>query len=894
MAKGHNPHIEFGFGLWLRMARRFRVGVIAFWCVMAALGLWLSLSLLGVNTDTSDMIDERAPYRLAQAEFEAAFPGLNDQILLIIQSDSPDGLSIYSQELTQALSQSDQVREVSHPPSDPFFQKNGLLYLETDALEDQLAQLSEAAPLIERLSQSPTNQTLFETLIQLVERGEGNETANGLLLGVADTLAANIDGRRQALSWQRAFEQQEGEQGEQTEQDGQAELYQTVITLDPILDHTRVRAAAPIQELIEQLTGQDSGQVSERTQVKAEVFVTGNPVLRADELNSVSEGIGLAFLISFIIVGVVLLFALRSPLLVFFVLLSLIISILITSGLAALIYGELNLVSVAFTVLMVGLGVDFAIHLLMHLQSKRDAGLSVPAALYRTSRGVGTALVLTAPSTALAFLAFVPTQFVGISQLGVVAAIGVIIAFLVATSLLTAIFSYLPLKAKKPEGDEKTGQNIRATNQISLQPAHRNYLAIAVIVLGLGALSLMPRAQFDADPMALRDQNAASVKAFDLLFDSPETVPYRLSVLTESNAENNDEIQSLAAQLNALDSVDSVRGLQDFIPEDQYDKLDLISYAAIGLEFALSENVIPSSPIEDPAAHLQSAQHLQNALMGRDDRVARRLNAALTPWIEAVKTRPALWNMSEQDMFLYWPYQQARLRAQISADVVGIDDLPEGITRRYRSANNLERLEILPANDVRDADLRRDFVTQVTRAAPKATGSARSVQDAGDIVQASMVRAIIVALLAVAILLYYVVRNIKLVLIMLAPLMLAAVLTTATGILLSLPYNFANVIVLPLLIGIGVDSSLHLALQNRKGHKTALKTVSAFDNITPRAVIFSAVTTIASFGSLSFSAHRGTASMGLLLMIAIVWVLICTLLVTPALLDWTSRKRDKS
>ena len=154
-----------------------------------------------------------------------------------------------------------------------------------------------------------------------------------------------------------------------------------------------------------------------------------------------------------------------------------------------------------------------------------------------------------------------------------------------------------------------------------------------------------------------------------------------------------------------------------------------------------------------------------------------------------------------------------------------------------------------------------------------------------------MIQAIITALITVSILLYLVVRNVRLVIIMLIPLLLAGVLTTATGVLINLPYNFANVIVLPLLIGIGVDSSLHLALQAKAGAPAPQKR-SIFENVTARAVVFSAVTTIASFGSLSFSAHRGTSSMGILLMIAIIWVLICTLYVTPALLQWTSQKRD--
>jgi len=710
-----------------------------------------------------------------------------------------------------------------------------MLYLETDELEDQLSQLTEAAPLIERLTLSPKSGTLFEALAQVTEQETPPENADALLQAVGQTLEANIKGQSQPLSWQSAFS------------DTDTELHQTVIAIDPVLDHTRVRPAATVQEQIDQVVV----QTSKHTNINADVFVTGDPVLRSDELKSVSQGIGLAFLISFVVVGAILLIGLRSPLLVVFVLLSLIISILITSGIAALIYGQLNLVSVAFTVLMVGLGVDFAIHILMTLQSKRQAGLSVPAAFYRTSRGIGTALVLTAPSTALAFLAFVPTKFVGISQLGVVAAIGVTIAFCVATSLLTAIFSYLPSKTIEPQFSAAPTESPEASHK------RRNGLAFGIILLGLAALALMPRAKFDADPMALRDQSAASVQAFNLLFDKPETVPYRLSLLAESP----EVATALKKDISALSSVDSVRGLLDFIPKDQYDKLDLIDYAAIGLEFALSGEGTPADALENPA------EKLRTSLASAESEAERALEQTLSKWMAAQKSDQSLAARTQEDLFRYWPHQLERLRNQITASEVTLEDLPSGITNR----------------------------SEVKSVAPKVTGSARTVQDAGDIIQTSMLQAVFTALISVSLLLYLVVRNVRLVIIMLIPLILAGILTTATGVLVNLPYNFANVIVLPLLIGIGVDSSLHLALQNKKGqnkNEKALPAKTRTHNVTARAVVFSAVTTIASFGSLSFSAHRGTSSMGLLLMIAISWVLICTLLVTPALLSWFSQKRD--
>ena len=865
MAKTHSPKIDALLWTWLTLARRFRKTIIFLWAGLAILGLWLSISLLGINTDTSDMIHESVPYRVAQAEFEKAFPDLNDQILIIIQSDRADELDIYSSDFAQALRNSDKVSGVSHAASDPFFAKNGLLYLETGALEDQLTQLTEAAPLIERLTLSPKIETLFDTLVQIETRqDEGAESnADALLRGVTKTLEANLSGKAHPFSWRDAFS------GEA------AELNQTIILVDPVLDFSRVRPAAPVQELIDELTR----EISDKTSINANVHVTGNPVLRSDELKSVSQGIGLAFLISFIVVGIILFFALRTPSLVIFILLSLIISILITSGIAALIFGQLNLVSVAFTVLMVGLGVDFAIHLLMHLQHKRHIGLSIPANFYRTSRKIGTALVLTAPSTALAFLAFVPTKFVGISQLGVIASIGVIVAFLVATSLLPAIFSYLPAVSEPAQKLGKTDRKFSLTNK------HRNLLAIGLMVLGLGALALMPQARFDANPMALRDQKAPSVTAFNLLFSDPDTVPYRLSVLTDGP----EEALVITDKLKTAETVGSTRSVNNFIPKDQYDKLDLIDYAAIGLEFALSGD--GTHPTPNP----NSVDNLLESLQGNETEAGRNFVKVLTAWQAAIKTDPNLKARSERDIFLYWPREVERLNAQIFPSEVSLETLPDTLSSRFQAGNGQTRVEILPANDVRNVKHRRDFVTEVSMLLPQATGSARSVQEAGDIIQASVLQALGVALITVSLLLFLVVRNIRLVIIMLVPLLLAGILTTATGVLINLPYNFANVIVLPLLIGIGVDSSLHLALQNKDGAaKENPKKRSLSEHVTPRAVFFSAITTIASFGSLSLSAHRGTASMGLLLMIAIGWVLICTLLVTPTLLDWSSHKRAQN
>lgn len=855
----HSTHIylEAGLWRWMRFAGQHRKIVIGGWLILAIIGLCLAVTRLGINADTSQMISEHVSYRQDEIKFEKAFPDLNEQVLILVRADTADEADIFASQLAEKLrADKAHVKSLYAPAIDPFFQRNGLLYLSVSELETQLAQLTQAAPLIERLSLDPTLPSFFDALTQAAEQED--ESANAVFNALSRTLGEHVNGASTPLSWRSIFV------------DDLTPPYQQLLSIDPVLDQARLRPAAGVQEAIERA----AYQIREETHLTADIYVTGNPVLRSDELQSVSRGIGLAFLISFIMVGILLLWALRSPVLSFFTLLSLIISILITSGLASLIFTELNLVSVAFTVLMIGLGVDFAIHLLLHLRHERAQGKTVSLSTYKSARGIGTALVLTAPSTALAFFAFIPTKFVGISQLGIIAGIGVLIAFLVATSLLPAIFSYLPLPKRKPKHNPKAAKPRR------IRDTQRHSLAIGVIILGLIGVFFLPQARFDADPMSLRNTASPSVTAFNALFDTANTTPYRLSLL----ADNIESAKALSPRLEALESVDNARNLSDFIPEDQADKLELIEYGAIGLEFALSGEgeAAPISP--------NVTQDLITALRAYGSPEATRLADTLISWQSAQKENPELYQRSEHAVFLYWPYELDRLRAQIKPQNVSLETLPHNMTSRYLAADGRVRIEITPKGDVRDTDLRKTFISDVKSIAPDVTGSARNVQEAGEIVQNAMLRAISIALFAVSLLLYAVVRDFKLVIIMLIPLLLAGILTTVTGVFLGLPYNFANVIVLPLLIGIGVDSSLHLALQARKAHTPG----AVFDTVTPRAVLFSAFTTIASFGSLSFSQHRGTASMGALLTIAIIWVIICTVIVTPSLMDWVSRKRERT
>jgi len=232
----------------------------------------------------------------------------------------------------------------------------------------------------------------------------------------------------------------------------------------------------------------------------------------------------------------------------------------------------------------------------------------------------------------------------------------------------------------------------------------------------------------------------------------------------------------------------------------------------------------------------------------------------------------------EEALMAGLPARLAALAEALGAEPVDLADLPAELRARMVAEDGRAIVRVTPAEDLRDQAARRRFVTAVQALAPGAAGAPVTITEAGAAVVGAFLQAALIALSLIAVLLLVVLRSLRDCALVLTPLTLAALLTVAATVVLSVPFNFANVIVLPLLFGLGVASGIHIVSRARSAPGGILRTS------TPRAVVFSALTTIASFGALALSGHRGTASMGLLLTIAIILTMASTLIVLPALM----------
>lgn len=843
-----------------RAARRWVGGVRRNAALVAVVATLLTIGAavytvrtITIDTDTASMISPELPFRKDAEALKRSFPQSSDTVVVVLDADTVDR-AVDAQAALAARLRSDRknFHTVFAPDADPFFARNGLLYLDDDELADLSDRLAGAQPLLVALTQDPSLRGLFDVLgLAVDEVVSGAPVPDGLVdvLERIRAVAASVaSGTPRPLSW---TDMMSGKTSTPADR-------RRFITTQPVLDYTGLQPAKDAMKAVRAHAA--ALGLTERNGVR--LRLTGGAAMASEELKSVSEGAGLAGLISLVLVGVVLAIGLRSLRLVVAVLATLITGLVWTAGFTALAIGHLNLISVAFAVLFIGLAVDFGIHFGLRYKEEIWRGNDHEDALRNATGGVAGALGLCTLAAAASFYAFVPTDYDGLSELGLIAGTGMFIALAANLTILPALLTLMPLKpgrvatARAAQGAENLIRR-RATSVI-----------VVALVAGIAAASLLPSARFDFNPVSLKDPTTESVRTFLELMRDSETAPYTIQVL----APDTKAARALAEKLTALPEVDHTLTVADFIPSGQAEKLGIVEEMAVFMAPLLVKGAAPPKVKFDRAA----------ALAGFRARLAKLKNLPAAHALESVFARladkPEALAGFEVELLRFLPGRLERLLLALGAEKISRADLPTDLRAHYLAADGITRIQVFPAENINDNAALRRFVVAVRRIAPRATDSPVEIVESGAVVVGAIRDAAIIALVLILILLAVVLRNLRESLLVILPLVLAALLTVATSVLLAMPFNFANVIVLPLLTGLGVASGIHLVLRARDG-AGALSQTS-----TPRAVILSSLTTIGSFGSLAISNHRGTASMGELLTIAIAFTLICTLIVLPALM----------
>jgi hypothetical protein len=561
--------------------------------------------------------------------------------------------------------------------------------------------------------------------------------------------------------------------------------------------------------------------------------------------------------------------ALRSFKIVLAVSLTLAAGLAITAAIGLLIEGAFNPISLAFAVLCVGLGADFAIQFSVRYRTERRTCGELRKALALTGRSVGAPLTLAAASAAAGFISFLPTHYVGMAELGVIAGCGMGIAYLASMLLLPALLQILsPPVEPHPLGYVAMAPLDRFLGR------HRIAVVVTTILVVIAGLPLLPLLRFDFNPLDLRNPHEEAMATYSELSQDPVMNANVMEVLAASP----DTAAAAAKKLSMLPEVGQARTIDSFVPADQTAKIAAVKSAADRLDAVLNPSQRPAPPTDaDNIAALKSGAEnlslLAEAVAGPGGDAAKRLAADLDklatgpPTVRAsmqtVLTRPLVMDLEA-------------LRHALRPQTVTRETLPEPIRRSWLSPDGRARVELVPKAG--HEFTARQFALAVMQAEPTATGPAIGELEWGTTIIHAFVLAGVCALVSIALLLWIALRRVGDVALTLVPLLVAALVTLELCALLNFPLNYANIIALPVLLGVGVAFKIYYVMAWRSGQSDFLQSPLT------RAVLFSALMTATAFGSLSFSSHPGTASMGKLLALSLACTLASAALFQPALM----------
>jgi uncharacterized protein len=851
------------------LCTKYAYATIAVSVLVAVVSGYYCAKNFAINTDVNTLISKDLPWRQRELNFEKSIPSHYDNILVVVDAPTPELAALARSALAEKLSYNKKLfPSVMQLAGTPFFAQNGLLFRSKEEVGAITRQLSAAAPLLRVPVVDPSLRGLNQ-MIALVLAGvrEHELTLDDVARPFAMASAALervLAGLPATFSWQELMNGTPSTPSD----------LRRLIDVKPTLDFT---ALEPGKEATDAIRAA-AASLDLALRFQARVRLTGPVPIANEEFATVKDGALVNGIVTLALVLFILWLALRSFRIILAVVVALFVGLSITAMVGLMLVGALNLISIAFAVLFVGLGVDFGIQFSVRYRQERFKMPDLRTALSQAGARAGIPLTLAAAAVAAGFLSFLPTPYRGVSELGEIAGAGMIIAYVASITLLPALL-YVLHPPGEPEG---LGLAWLAPVDAFLE-SRRGPIIMTTLGLAIAGLPLLFYLRFDFNPMNLRSPKVESIATYLDLRRDPSTGASSVNVLVPSVA----AADRAARRLKAVPEVDRVMTIADFIPADQPEKLAMIAEAAVAL------NPVLRAPPRPPPTDADNVEALKRGIDGLTKAAAEqagpgadaslRLAGALS---KLAATNQEVRKRAEAAFIVPLKNNLEGIRNLMQAKQVSVDNLPPEVVDDWRSKDGNIRVEAVPKGDPDDNENIRRFARAVLEVEPDAIGGPISILESGNTVVRAFIEAGGWALGSITILLWLTLRRFGDVLLTLVPLILAGILTLEVCVLIGLPLNFANIIALPLLLGIGVAFKIYYILSWRAGGTKLLQS-----SLT-RAVIFSAATTATAFGSLWLSSHPGTSSMGKLLALSLCCTLAAAVLFQPALMGRPRTIRD--
>lgn len=860
------------------MVRSAIVRIVSFsarfyWAVIVAGALLLigatvfDVTRFSINTNVDRLIAQDLPWHARQMAFTRAFPQTG--ISTVVTAPTPENAERATDALAESLRTNPNLfPRVAQPDSGDFFDRNRLLLAPMSDVKHTIAGLTQAEPLLSQLSRDMSLRGVMNVLsFAAGEARQGRLKLDQLkwpLTLATDTLNNVLSGKTASFSWQDLL------QGHYSS----AEQRRHFLEIEPHLDFTRLQPGSDADRGIRQA----AAQLDLKQKFGATVSLTGKVPMDDQQFSVIRASALRDTLTATLGVLIALWLSLRSWKIIAAVFFSLSVGLATTAAFGLAMVGSFNLISIAFFVLFVGLGVDFGIQFSVRYRAERhELGQLVPA-LESTAKKVGTPLALAAAASALGLFAFLPTSYSGLSELGLIAGCGMLVAFACSVTLVPAMLAML-----NPPGEAApVGFRFLGPLDDFLQ-RHRIAIVVTTIGLVVAASPLLLHLPFDFNPVNLQSPNSPAVVTYHQLQKDPETSGSDAEMLAPSI----EQAAATAKRLDALPEISRTITVNDYVPTDQDAKIAELKSASARLRAAFDSGHGAAPTDAQTVASIKNAATALSEVAGSqrgpaaDD--ARKVSALLTRLAQAdAQTR----QRAEAAVVSPLRFDLEQLRQGMSPQPITIKTLPLDLVGDWVLPDGRARVEALPKGNPDDTHVLRGFATAILKAAPAATGTAITDYEGGRTVTTAFIEAGIFALAAISVLLFVTLRRFVDVLLTLVPLLLAGAVTLEICVLDGLALNFANIIALPLLLGVGVAFKIYYIMAWRGG-KTGL-----LQSALTRAVVFSAMTNAIAFGSMWASNYPGMSSMGKLMALALLCTMAAAVLFQPILMGPPRQVRE--
>jgi hopanoid biosynthesis associated RND transporter like protein HpnN len=798
------------------------------------LAIFSTFQNLSINTSTDSLIDDRLKFKKNQKKLKKNFEVLNNNILIRIKGNNSKKIENIFLDIEKKLNQREEFDFFYSPNFDKFFKSNFFSLLSEKQKIDFVDQLYQFQPFISELNNNKKLEG-FNNFIDLILKGQNTNEIKSLDIVFKNfILALNT---RTEVDWKKILRK---------------DLDEIFILLSVNDNYLDLNGFSLTYDFLKSLREKYNSQ-------NVNIQFTGGLIIDHEEIKSVSSGAALSGLLSIILVSIILYASLKKIKLIFCLVVSILIGLFITTGITSVTIGSLNLISVAFAVLFIGLSVDFGIQVFLRILENQRENIGLENFKSELSSVSRTITIASIPSI-VGFLSFVPTKYTGLSELGIISAIGLFVGLLVNILFLPAIYSLIK-KSDSVIIERKKNKLWQRFSNLIL--SNKNYLLFTLLIISIYNFTFIKSISFDSDAMKLKDQKLQSVLLAKELIEKNPTSDYIISIV-----ENKEIDSSKLKDLLNNSNIQEIRSLGTLFTEYKSENLDYLKFlitTGVSKEFY-------SSPKE--------FDRFQNLLIKiknlKIDNISNISEELINKLSQIDANKKEIKNI-EKLFFIKFNDLNNIILTIGNKKYKNYDEIPDYYKNRFESLDGFYRYEVIPSKDVTRKENLEEFVNSVQRFYPDATGMPVVQLEAGKIVKNSFIYAFIFSFIITFFYLLIIFKNLYKVLLCILSLLIALILLIFLMIVFKIDLNFANMISLPLLFSLGISYPIYFVTRlSEKGNVT-----SVFASNTPLAIFTSSLTTICSFGTLFFSSHQGTSSMGLLLFISLLTTLVSSLIFLP-------------